>query len=173
MTTFSFQRCWPMRQTPTHPLAERRPFQVNVPHRSTYDDKRAILWSRTHDQLYEVCKFHHTIYWVDKLSFCRNTFGSQSFRQHHAPVHLEIANKTEGFKICVTASAAFVRIWTERWLLIHQCHDIVMMTSSNGNIFGDTCPLCGEFTGNRWIPLRKASDAELWCFRSAPEWTIQ
>ena len=24
--------------------------------------------------------------------------------------------------------------------------------------------LCGEFTGHRWIPLTKASDADLWCF---------
>ena len=24
--------------------------------------------------------------------------------------------------------------------------------------------LCGEFTGHRWIPRTKASDAELWCF---------
>ena len=37
-----------------------------------------------------------------------------------------------------------------------------MMTSSNGNIF--------RFTGHQWIPLTKASDAELWCFLwSAPE----
>ena len=39
-----------------------------------------------------------------------------------------------------------------------------MMTSSNGNIFPVTGHLCGEFTGHRWIPLTKASDAELWCF---------
>ena len=39
-----------------------------------------------------------------------------------------------------------------------------MMTSSNGNIFRVTGPLCGEFTGHRWIPLTKANDAELWCF---------
>ena len=46
----------------------------------------------------------------------------------------------------------------------------VMMTSSNGNIFRVTGPLCGEFTGLRWIPGTKASDAELWCFLwSAPE----
>ena len=38
------------------------------------------------------------------------------------------------------------------------------MTSSNGNIFRVTSHLCGEFTGPRWIPLTKASDAELWCF---------
>ena len=45
----------------------------------------------------------------------------------------------------------------------------VIMTSSNGNIFRVTGPLCGEFTGHRWIPHTKASDAELWCFlRSAP-----
>ena len=39
-----------------------------------------------------------------------------------------------------------------------------MMTSSNGNIFLFTGPLWGESTGHRWIPLIKASDAELWCF---------
>ena len=40
----------------------------------------------------------------------------------------------------------------------------VMMTSSNGNIFRVTGHLCGEFTGHRWIPRTKASDAELWYF---------
>ena len=45
-----------------------------------------------------------------------------------------------------------------------------MMTSSNGNLFRVTGPLWGEFTGHRWIPLTKASDAELGCFLwSAPE----
>ena len=34
-----------------------------------------------------------------------------------------------------------------------------MMTSSNGNIFRVTGPLCGEFTGHRWN-----FDAKLWCF---------
>ena len=44
----------------------------------------------------------------------------------------------------------------------HIC--VAMMTSSNGNIFRVTGHLCGEFTGPRWIPHTKASDAELWCF---------
>ena len=39
-----------------------------------------------------------------------------------------------------------------------------MVTSWNGNIFRITGPLCGEFTGLRWIPHTKASDAELSCF---------
>ena len=39
-----------------------------------------------------------------------------------------------------------------------------MMKSSNGNIFRVTGHLCGEFTGHRWIPRTKASDAELWRF---------
>ena len=39
-----------------------------------------------------------------------------------------------------------------------------MMTSSNGNTFRVTGPLCGEFTGHRWIPRTKASDAERWFF---------
>ena len=48
----------------------------------------------------------------------------------------------------------------------------VMMTSSNGNIFRFTGPLCGEFTGHRWIPLTKASDAELCFLWSGPEQTV-
>ena len=44
------------------------------------------------------------------------------------------------------------------------CTGMHMMTSSNGNIFRVTGHLCGEFTGPRWIPHTKASDAELWCF---------
>ena len=49
-----------------------------------------------------------------------------------------------------------------------------MMTSSNRNIFRVTGPLCGEFTGHRWIPLTKASEEELCCFLwSAPELTVE
>ena len=45
-----------------------------------------------------------------------------------------------------------------------------MMTSSNGNIFRVTGPLCGKFTCHRSIPFTKASGAELWYFLwSAPE----
>ena len=34
----------------------------------------------------------------------------------------------------------------------------------NGNTIRVTGPLCWEFTSHRWIPLTKASGAELWCF---------
>ena len=55
-------------------------------------------------------------------------------------------------------------------LIVTICQHQAMMTSSNGNIFRVTGHLCGKFTGHRWIPLTKASDAELWCFPwSAPE----
>ena len=45
-----------------------------------------------------------------------------------------------------------------------------MMTSSNGNIFRVTGHLCGEFTGPRWIPRTKASDAKLLCFLWSAPW---
>ena len=41
---------------------------------------------------------------------------------------------------------------------------------TNGNIFRVTGHLCGEFTGHRWIPHTKASDAELWCFLWSAPW---
>ena len=47
-----------------------------------------------------------------------------------------------------------------------------LMTSSNGNIFRVTGLLWGEFTGDRWIPLTKASDVELFVL-SAPEQTVE
>ena len=47
--------------------------------------------------------------------------------------------------------------------LINGFH-LIMMTLSNGIIFRVTGPMCVEFTGHRWIPLTKDSDAELWCF---------
>ena len=38
---------------------------------------------------------------------------------------------------------------------------LIMMTSSTGNIFRVTGPLCGEFNGHRWIPHTKAIDGAL------------
>ena len=67
--------------------------------------------------------------------------------------------------------------WPKGWMYLFmikgktKCKDFresldtyVMMTSSNGKIFRVTGHLCGEFTGPRWIPRTKASDAKLWCF---------
>ena len=39
-----------------------------------------------------------------------------------------------------------------------------IMTSSNGNIFRFTGPLCGEFTDQRWIPLTKGQWREALMF---------
>ena len=59
-------------------------------------------------------------------------------------------------------------IWPHsKWLLWYL---EIMMTSSNGSIFRVTGPFCGEFTGHRWIPRTKASDAELWCFLWSAPW---
>ena len=49
-------------------------------------------------------------------------------------------------------------------------HARKMMTLSNGSIFRVTGPLRGEFTGHRWIPRTKASDAELWLFLWSAPW---
>ena len=50
----------------------------------------------------------------------------------------------------------------------------VMMTSSNENIFRFIGPLWGESTGNRCIPLTKASGEEILYFLwSAPDQTVE
>ena len=55
----------------------------------------------------------------------------------------------------------FSDVWDQQSMYdIHWC----MMTSLSRNIFRVTDLLCGEFTGQRWLPRTKGSDAELWCF---------
>ena len=50
---------------------------------------------------------------------------------------------------------------TKNPVMVSASPPIHMMTSSNWNIFRVTGHLCGEFTGPRWIPRTKASDAKL------------
>ena len=45
--------------------------------------------------------------------------------------------------------------------ILQMIHYNGMMTSSNGRNFHTTGHLCGEFTGQRGIPSKKARDAEL------------
>ena len=65
---------------------------------------------------------------------------------------------TDGFPAQMDGNAENVSTWRD--------NDIGprMITSSNGNIFRVTGPLCGELIDHRWIPLTKACDTELWCF---------
>ena len=79
--------------------------------------------------------------------------------------------------LCMKWLVGHLRKWREKytgeiipWYGVYKKRILPMMTSSNGNFFRVTGHLCGEFTGPRWIPRTKASDAELWCFLwSAPE----
>ena len=52
------------------------------------------------------------------------------------------------------------------WFILN----VDMLTSSNGTSLRITGHLCGEFTGHRWIPRTKASDAALWCFLWSDGW---
>ena len=64
-----------------------------------------------------------------------------------------------------------LKVSSANWLPLTTISTMLMMTSSNGNIFRDTGPLCGDFTGHRLIPRRKATDVEIWCFLWSAPWT--
>ena len=73
-----------------------------------------------------------------------------------------------GFFVCFFFLFCFVFSWKHRNFGIISnrycpmiCNVISLETSSYGNIFRVTGHLCGEFTGQRWIPHTKASDVEL------------
>ena len=47
---------------------------------------------------------------------------------------------------------------------IHRSQVLLAICAGNSPVTGVTGHLRGEFTGHRWSPHTKASDAELWCF---------
>ena len=71
-------------------------------------------------------------------------------------LHDAIHSVCREYITCEKANASNFNIRTA-----HPCSIKFMMTSSNGNIFCVTGPLCGEFTGHRRIPLTKASEGAL------------
>ena len=84
--------------------------------------------------------------------------------------HAEQIFDKKSYLLCLTCQRCCTPILSYATWLMARCDDNgqrltpSMMTSSNGNIFRVTGHLCGEFTGLRWIPRTKASDAELLCF---------
>ena len=121
------------------------------------------LQANTHCLTPDIWLADYTVFWSDGISFLTNNVC-------HRDIIMEIR----------TLGSAMIKImicWPCRHGAYCGCWNITwwhIMTSSNENIFRVTGPLCGEFTGDRWIPLKKASDAELWCFLwSAPEQTVE
>ena len=56
----------------------------------------------------------------------------------------------EGTAIVIVCDISAFEFLQKLWIVPNQ--RVIMMTSSNGNIFRVTGHLCGEFTGPRWIP---------------------
>ena len=123
----------------------------------------------------------------NSLTECSNVRCSQFYHYNFADIDMDSSTRIF-WAIMATMEACLQRFqWRagqSPWLSFrfNDCitvnckHTIIlsppcfMMTSSSGNIFRVTGHLCGEFTGHRWIPRTKASDAELWCFLwSVPE----
>ena len=64
-------------------------------------------------------------------------------------------------KVFLCRCVIMTLLWWQLMISWSKCQ-LPKMTSSNGNIFRVTDHFWGEFTGPRWIPRSKASDAELW-----------
>ena len=69
-------------------------------------------------------------------------------------------------------------LFLPRWVLTEfrkkPCSELSHNDVIKWKHFPRYCPLCGEFTSHWWIPLTKASDAELWCFLwFAPEQKVE
>ena len=96
--------------------------------------------------------------WISSLNGRKQYWLSES-KQRFVPLGLTSPSYPQQRKIRFNHHLLIMSSWAHN-----------MMTSSNGNIFRVTGHLRWEFTGLRWIPRTKASDAELWCFLwSAPE----
>ena len=102
------------------------------------------------------------------LAFVRGIHRGPVNSPHKWPVTRKMFPFDDVIMLCcgeATWGAGDAQLWTiMRCVSSNQLIRRYMMTSSSENIFRVTGPLWGEFTGHRWIPLTKASNAELWCF---------
>ena len=101
-----------------------------------------------------------------------NSYGKDIFVFPVSLLSTETAHrKLIKYFVCLIYYLLHLRRKAHRWFFhlsnTWWCHQ--METPS---VF--TGPLWGEYAGRRWIPLTKASDAELWCFLwSTPEQTVE
>ena len=75
------------------------------------------------------------------------------------------------YGVCNMTTTLF-RLRCVSWWMAHQVRG---NRHGHGDVikwkhFPRYCPLCGEFTGHRWIPLTKVSNTELWCFLWSAPW---
>ena len=118
----------------------------------------------------------HGPQWVNMMNIIDNRHHAEcslvsseqlmKWRQMHA-AHLLLHRMERCGYRCRHSNRKVIILWRNfrRWIWRKfSFWHLPMMTSSNGNIFRVTGHLRGEFTGPRWIPRKKASDAELWCF---------
>ena len=124
-----------------------------------------VFWKQFHNE----CPSRYSGCWVKKLylwDYCHISRANELKTPTGFPHGFR--RKLAIFKnILISMQCMNLSIWnTDTNIFYFTASKIkhLIMASSNGSIFRVTGPLCGEFTGHRWIPLPKASDAELWCF---------
>ena len=103
--------------------------------------------------------FTHLNYW----NMCRLGCAIMLFATLLAPTRYETVSKHHAATnvTIITYMKEIVKYW-ENWEIPRKIRKY--RSNSWWNIFRVAGLLCGEFTGDRWIPRTKASDAELWCY---------
>ena len=154
-----------------HNMAHYWPFVRGI-HRSPVDSPKKEPLMRSFDVFF-VDSLNNLMIWEAMVLMWHHCNWTMQNVHNHDKVHWGLHN-TSIFQICSIEWCTFY--------LYHRCavcyidiFDCIMMTIVcilNKNTlchddvikwkhFRVTGPLCGEFTGHRWIPLTKAGDAEL------------
>ena len=113
------------------------------------------------------------INWILRNKLQRNF--NQSMKFSFTSMHLKMSPATwRPFCSGEDELSVAQRVFFQGIVMLRPSDAYITVTSSNGHIFRVMGPLWGESTCHRWIPIRKASDAELWCFlRSASKQTAE
>ena len=116
-------------------------------------------------------------YWISR-SYLTGVQYERDSRDLKRNVYAKLKKRSPKQKLADGAFITNIPGFSSSWLfvVVHRVGALShrMITSSYANIYNVTGPLCGEFTGHRWIPITKASDAELWYFLwSVPEHSIR
>ena len=138
---------WRRKRVCLMPTSENKGGMWNVPQRTTH-------LHTCHSRVLTVIGPWRCTSYLATLRISSNLFAGRHIRPHD--------NVDDFIKVRLAYLFVITYVWPRPVCITQRI--LAMMTSSTGNIFCVTGTLNKEFTGHRWIPLTKASDAELWCF---------
>ena len=192
MTNFSFMKIWYVKWRPFFPQGdELRILNILVLYLFTFTSATPAPWLLPTNPLMSFFCLYLS-HWIQESQHYHQTTTNHFLSQFWLVMHMVLLHSPDSsFTVSAPATVLYNEFelytfkmidvypwgqWVNKGQILLILFDVSiisfsMMTSWNRNINCVTAgPLWGESTAHQCIPLKKATDAELWCFYASALW---